>query len=267
MKRLFKVFYIFLIVLIVLGSGVNAETNTSEIEKIISKYKNIDINNITTEEVEEIYNEVLDNYTSEDLSNMVKENKETLKRKGINEKTIEKGAEFLKTTDDKAIKEILKETDVKGVINKIQSGESIESAVLNSQKDLNNTARLGLKLFFSSYIVKTIITIWIIYILYKLIVRGIIYQKAGKMFITTLIPIYRDAILFKICGYSPWIILWLLLPIIGWIIYFIYKIISKFELAEKFGHNAWFGLGLWILNPIFESIIAFSKNEYEKELM
>ena len=36
----------------------------------------------------------------------------------------------------------------------------------------------------------------------------------------------------------------------------------KFELAMSFGHGVAFGIGVWLLNPIFESIIAFSKNEY-----
>ena len=64
---------------------------------------------------------------------------------------------------------------------------------------------------------------------------------------------------------NTWIVLFLLLPVIGWIIYLIYKIMMKFELAMSFGHGVGFGIGVWLLNPIFESIIAFSKNEYITE--
>ena len=34
----------------------------------------------------------------------------------------------------------------------------------------------------------------------------------------------------------------------------------NFELSKAFGKGAGFGIGLWILKPIFESIITFSKN-------
>lgn len=265
MKKTIKIITIFIMFFVLFTIQVKAETDTTKIKDVLTKYKNVDINSISNEELEKAYNEVLESYTAEEISNMVKKNKDKLEKQGISGDTIDKGAKFLKTTDDKAIKEMLKDTDVKQVITRIQKGESIESAIVKSQKDLNKTVASGVKVVLSSYIVKAIFITIGIYILYKIIIRGIIYQKAGKHFVFTFIPIYRDAVLFKICGYSPWIVLFLLLPVIGWIIYLIYKILMKFELAEVFGHKLGFGLGVWLLNPIFESIIAFSKNKYELE--
>ncbi len=266
MKRLFKIMIISaMYTLILMPMQIEASTNTTALEGIISQYKNVDINNISNKEIEEVYNEVLESYTAEELSDIVKENKGKLQNQGISGKTIDSGVEFLKTTDDKAVRELIKNTDMTEVIKRVKNGDEIENAIIKSQKDLNDTAVLGVKLIFSSYVVKIILTVLGIYILYKIIIRGIIYKKAGKSFFLTLIPIYRDAVLFKICGYSPWIILFLLLPVIGWIIYLIYKILMKFELAEAFGHGIGFGLGVWLLSPIFESIIAFSNNEYELE--
>lgn len=265
MKKLMKICIFAVILLFTLMLQVEATNSTLKIEQLISKYKNIDMNKISNEEVEAIYDEVLENYTSEELANMIKENKSKLENQGISGETIDKGAEFLKTTDDKQVRELIKGTDIKEVIQRVQDGESIERALVKSQKDFNETVKTGAKIVLSSYVVKTILSILGIYILYKIIIRGIIYYKAGKNFIWTFIPIVRDAILFKICGYSPWIVLLLLIPVIGWIIYLIYKIFMKFELAEKFGHSLAFGFGLWFLNPIFESIIAFSKNKYEAE--
>lgn len=265
MKKVVKTIIVFIILFLLFTIQINAKSDTTKIKEVFTKYKNVDINSVSNEEIEKVYNEVLESYTAEELSNLVKENKNKLERQGISGETIDKGAEFLKTTDDEAIKEMLKDTDVKQVITRVQNGESIERAILKSQKDLNKTVASGVKVVLSSYIVKTIFITIGIYILYKIIIRGIIYQKAGKHFISTFIPIYRDAVLFKICGYSPWIVLFLLLPVIGWIIYLIYKILMKFELAEAFGHKLGFGLGVWLLNPIFESIIAFSKNEYEQD--
>lgn len=265
MKKILKITLMLIILMIFASMTVQAKTNTTKMEKILSKYKNIDVDNISDEELESIYNEAIESYDKEELSNMIKENKEKLEEQGVSSETIEKGAEFIKTTDDDKIKEILKGTDIKSLIKRVQKGESVESAMLNSQKDLNKTMLSGMKIILSSYIVKVILIFIVVYVCYKIIIRGIIYKKAGKHFIATFIPIYRDIVLFKICGYSPWIMLFLLLPVIGWIIYLVYKILMKFELAMSFGHGVGFGIGVWLLNPIFESIIAFSKNEYITE--
>ena len=263
MRKLLTIIMIFTMFCLLLSLQVRASTNTTAMEDIISKYQNININNISNEEIEEIYNEVLESYTTEELANMIQENKDKIEEHGVNTETIDKGIEFLKTTDDEQLRELIRGTDIKELIQRVKNGESIENAIIKSQRDLNETLASGVKLILSSYIVKTILTILGIYILYKIIIRGIIYKRAGKMFISTFIPFYRDAILFKICGYSPWIVLFLLVPVIGWIIYLVYKILMKFELAKVFGHGIGFGFGVWILNPIFESIIAFSNNRYE----
>lgn len=263
MKKFLTIIMMATIFCLLLSLQVQASTNTTAMEDMIARYKSVNINNISNEEIEEIYNEILESYTAEELSDMIQENKDKIEEQGISSETIDKGTEFLKTTDDEQVRELIRGTDIKEVIQRVQNGESIESAIVKSQKDLNQTVASGVKVILSSYIVKIILTILGIYILYKIIIRGIIYKKAGKLFISTFIPFYRDAVLFKICGYSPWIILFLLVPVIGWIIYLVYKILMKFELAKAFGHGIGFGFGVWILNPIFESIIAFSHNQYE----
>lgn len=236
---------------------------TTKTEALLSKYQNVDVSNMSDTQLEEMYNDVIESFTAEELADMIQENKKALQKEGISEETINRGTEFLRTTDDKAIRNMLKNTDVKEVVEKVRAGETMDNAVLSSQKDVDDTIMSGVKVFFSSYIVKTILTVLGIYILYKLIIRGIIFKKAGKAFVWTFIPIARDIVLLHICGHSAWLLLWLLLPIIGWAIYAIIKIVMKFELAEAFGHDAGFGVGVWLLNPIFEGILAFSHDKYE----
>ena len=65
--------------------------------------------------------------------------------------------------------------------------------------------------------------------------------------------------MYKVCGITPWVLLLLLVPVIGWFILAIINIYSKFTLAEGFGKGIGFGFGLWLLGPIFEGILAFSK--------
>ena len=260
MRKFIKVISLVAVIIAMLSAAVFASSKT---EALLSKYKNVDVRSMSDAQLEAMYNDMIESFTADELADMLQENKRTLQKEGISEETINRGAEFLRTTDDEAVRNMLRNTDVKEMVEKVKAGESIDNAVLTSQKNMDDTIMAGVKVFFSSYIVKTVLNIFGIYVLYKLIIRGIIFKKAGKAFAWTLVPIVRDAVLLKICGHSAWILLWLLLPIIGWIIYAMIKIIMKFELAEAFGHDAGFGVGVWLLNPIFEGIIAFSKDKYE----
>ena len=58
---------------------------------------------------------------------------------------------------------------------------------------------------------------------------------------------------------SPCWLLLLLVPVVGWIILWIVSVASKFMLAEAFGKGTGFAFGLWLLAPIFETILVFSK--------
>ena len=90
-------------------------------------------------------------------------------------------------------------------------------------------------------------------------VCGAIYKKANKKAWAAFVPIYRNITMLKICKMSPWWLLLLLVPIIGWIILWIVSVASKFMLAEAFGKGTGFAFGLWLLAPIFETILVFSR--------
>ena len=89
--------------------------------------------------------------------------------------------------------------------------------------------------------------------------RCVIYKKAHKKAWAPFIPIYRNIVMLKICGMSPWWLLLLFVPIIGWLLLFVVNVASKFMLAESFGKGTGFAFGLWLLAPIFETILVFSK--------
>ena len=118
---------------------------------------------------------------------------------------------------------------------------------------------LGINVIMAFSIVKTIMWVIVVLIIYNIIVRWRIYKKAGKHGWAALIPIYRDVVMYKICDVSPWVLLLLLVPIVGWFALIIINIYTKFTLAEGFGKGIGFGFGLWILGPIFEAILAFSR--------
>ena len=100
----------------------------------------------------------------------------------------------------------------------------------------------------------------IILFIYGTILRWVIYEKAGKHGFAAIIPLYRQIVMYQVCGLSPWLMLLWLVPIFGWIAMFVIAIMKRFCLAKEFGRGSLFGFGLLFLSPIFQSILAFHPN-------
>jgi hypothetical protein len=92
-----------------------------------------------------------------------------------------------------------------------------------------------------------------------------IFKKANEPRWASIIPIYRDYVLFKISGLSGGLVFLIFVPIIGIIIYSIISIVVMFKLSKKFGLPAAFGFGLWFLPFIFYPILASNKYKYDEE--
>ena len=104
-----------------------------------------------------------------------------------------------------------------------------------------------------------------------------IFTKAGKPGWAALIPIYNSIVMCQVAGVSPW---WILIvfgcsllsfiPILGSLIslaasiYFL--IILNVSLARAFGKEDSFAVGLILLPIVFEPILGFGKDEYNKSL-
>lgn len=89
-----------------------------------------------------------------------------------------------------------------------------------------------------------------------------VFEKAGKPGWASIIPVYNIWILFEIAGFKGAYSLLMLIPIVGALAVIILTIISYFKIAKAFGKDAGFGVGLWLLNPIFIAILAFDKSTY-----
>lgn len=89
-----------------------------------------------------------------------------------------------------------------------------------------------------------------------------VFQKAGKPGWASIIPIYNIWVLFEMTGFNGTLSLLILIPFVGTIIVGILSIISYFRLAKCFGKDSGFGIGLWLLNPIFMAILAFDSSDY-----
>lgn len=226
---------------------------------------------IEASEVVEMYTELTEQYSNQEIANMIQENKnEIINKTGIDEETLNTGTSILSTLDTEETKQILKEDlNIEEIQQKLDSGYTIDEVVQEMKEQMTTAKKVSIatKLLLASSVVKTILIVLAILVLYKLIIRWIIFRKADEHGWASIIPIYNEITYLNVCGISPWWILVLLIPIIGWLIYGIVKIIARFTLAESFNKGIGFGFGLLLLGIIFESILAFNKNikyiEYE----
>ncbi len=213
-------------------------------------------------DVLQAYKDLSENYSNEDIADAIEENKDLLKEQGVSENVIDSGTSVLRSVDAKQLNKILSEDiNIDEIQQQLDAGATPAEIIDSIQQDMSTTDKisLGVNIIMAFTIVKTIIWIIVILIIYNIIIRWRIYKKAGKHGWAALIPIYRDVIMYKICDVSPWVLLLLLVPVIGWFILLIVNIYTKFTLAEGFGKGIGFGFGLWILGPIFEAILAFSR--------
>lgn len=90
-----------------------------------------------------------------------------------------------------------------------------------------------------------------------------LFEKAGKPGWASLVPVYNMIVLLDIVGYK-WYYIFLfflgVIPLVGWILSALFMISFSFKLAKSFGQSNLFGVGLWLVNPVFSAIIGFSKD-------
>lgn len=264
-NKLLKTILYLLIITIIIGTNMSYASNDiaySDMASQVQKYietENIDINNITEEEVLDAYDQIADSYSKEEIIGLIEENEEKLKEHGVSDSTIEAGKTILETTDEEEVKQIIKENvDIKDIQEKIKEGytpEEIVSSIINEMPTEQKITTAG-RVILSSHIVKNVIYIIIALFIYCTIMRAIIYHKAGKNAIAAFIPFYRQVTMYRICDLSlGYMLLWLL-PIVGWLCLIMLAIMKRIYLAKNFGKSAGFGIGLIILPPVFLTILA-----------
>ena len=281
MKKTIKYTLIIVITMfIILSFGFNnlkvdAITPTiEELQEEFSKYgeelQGKDIDSITKDDILEIYDDVTSKYSNEEIADIISENKDEIATQGgVSKSLINTGAEFIRNTDEKEIRKIIEEDlDVEEVKEKIKNGETPDKIVSSmvSKSSTQDKISLVIKILLANVYIKMFIWIALVLFLYCTILRAVIYKKAGKNPIAAFIPFYRQFTMYRVCNITPFLMILWLVPVFGWIAMFVIAIVKRFKLSEVFGRGLLFALGLIILPPIFQSVIAFSSNiEYEGE--
>lgn len=248
------------------GNKIEAVEVPEEVPEEISSQ----LQNMTNEDILEIYDKITEEYTNDEIANIIQENKSQIAEEaGISESVIDAGADFIRNTDQEDVRNILENDEsINQIRETIREGgttsEAIENAIVNTTT--SQKIDLLIKILLANNIVKTVFLVIIGLFLYCTITRWIIYKKAGKNGVAAVIPFYRQVTMYKVCGLSPFLMLLWLVPIFGWIAMFIIAIMKRILLAQNFGRGGLFGIGILILPPIFYSVLAFNQNiEYEGE--
>lgn len=275
MKKIKIIVIIALLVIFVTSINIYATTNSnsinntintgvttqSEIDDMVEYVSESGLTKSNLAMIIEKYKELSKKYTNEQLADMLDTSVTDLKGKNIDTSNINNINTVLRNFTSEQLNDILNKIDIDQVLNDMSSGSTLFDVVTKATSNLSVKDKAGLawSILTTGKIFHIIITIIIIFEIYKLFTRCVIYKKAKRHAWAVLVPIYRDVTMLKICRMSPWWLLLLLVPIVGWALLWVVSVASKFMLAENFGKSEWFGLGLWLLWPIFESILVFSK--------
>jgi len=88
-----------------------------------------------------------------------------------------------------------------------------------------------------------------------------IFTKAGEPGWAALIPIYNAIVYLRIAGKPLWWIILFIIPVVN----FIVALFVSLSLAKNFGKGTGFGIGLWLLSPIFLVILGFDSSKYQRQ--
>ena len=212
-------------------------------------------------DVIELYTNLTESYSNEQIADMIDDCKGNLSEYGVPEENLDSITTVLRNLNTTQTKEVLDKININEISQKLSNGESLQTIVNYIMQSMTATEKVDLvvSILLSANIIRTVLIVLLVIFVYRTLLRCVIYKKAGKHAWAPFIPIYRNVVMLKICGMSPWWLLLLLVPIVGWIGLWLVSVASKFMLAEKFGRGVAFSFGLWLLAPIFETILVVSR--------
>ena len=184
-KRIIKIVVTVMIILVInMFYGqmqINANEDKTLIQQQLEYYtRNIDVNDISKEDVLKVYDDITEEYTNDEIADMIKDNTEEMKKQGISEEIIGTSADFIRTTDTESLREIIEnDIDVEDIKQKVNQGYTPNQILKSVMQEMPNEkkAEIATKLILSNDIVKTVLKVVIILFIYGTILRWIIYTN------------------------------------------------------------------------------------------
>jgi len=88
-----------------------------------------------------------------------------------------------------------------------------------------------------------------------------LFKKAGEPAWAGWVPFYNDAVVLKLGGFSPWLILLLLVPFLGQLAVYVLLIVAAYRISVAFGFREGSGVGMTVLAalvfPVWSSILGW----------
>jgi hypothetical protein len=95
-------------------------------------------------------------------------------------------------------------------------------------------------------------------VVFELVALWKVFTKAGQPGWATLVPFYNLYVLLKITGKPGWWLILFFVPLVNLVV----AVLIYLALAKTFGKGVGFGIGLFVLAPIFLPILAFGDAQY-----
>ena len=86
-----------------------------------------------------------------------------------------------------------------------------------------------------------------------------VFEKAGEPGWAAIVPIYNLWVLVKIAGKEPLWFVFLLIPCLN----IVFIILVSMALAERFGKEPAYGIGLALLGFVFYPMLGFGEDQYQ----
>ncbi|NYF15337.1 hypothetical protein HDC37_000149 [Microbacterium sp. AK009] len=112
-------------------------------------------------------------------------------------------------------------------------------------------APLVVTLGVSSALVAIVVYVW------TALALGAVFRKSGEQSWKAWVPILNVAVLLQLGGFSGWLVLLLLLPLLGPLLVWVAMIVSCHRIGREFGYGAGMTVLAALLLPVWASVIGF----------
>ncbi len=87
-----------------------------------------------------------------------------------------------------------------------------------------------------------------------------ILAKAGEPGWGMLVPIYNLSLICKVAGRPEWWLILFFIPLVNVVMW----LIVSMDIAKAFSKGPGFGIGLWLLTPVFVPVLGFGSSTYTR---
>jgi len=200
------------------------------------------------------YQEISNVISNEEIVTFIENNKEVLSNAGLSKSLLNTSSSLFKNFDAETVIDVVKNNlMLQDAIAASEEGASADAILKSAIKKTPTLDKIKIifKLLFSNGFIRLLTAFIIVISIYSIFITSYIFKKAGKPAYATAIPVYRDIIHLKLCNFSPWLLLLVFIPLIGWLALAAIAVVGRFELSRNFGHGFLFGLRTFIFASCF----------------